>query len=107
MGTPTTVARIKTALDAYNRVRHKLLTGIFQEYAPITSVVDSEPTATAVTAVTAAEASPVATPAVFPVLSAWVVDGKCRGFIMRDGGHPITYDEKSATVFVLKEGESL
>ncbi len=36
----------------------------------------------------------------YPVLSAWVIDGKCEGFIMREGEHPVTYDETSVPVVV-------
>ena len=71
-----------------------LLPGVFQEYAPISAVANTD-------------AAGVASTPVFPVLSAWVVDGKCEGFIMRDGGHPVTYDETSVTVLVLKDGEEL
>ncbi len=43
----------------------------------------------------------------YPVLSAWVVEGKCAGFIMRESDHPVTYDETSVAVVVLPPGVPL
>jgi hypothetical protein len=36
----------------------------------------------------------------YPILSVWVVDGKCAGYILREGDHPVTYDERAVPVIV-------
>jgi hypothetical protein len=102
-------------LDSYARIKSSLPQGVFQEYVPIRGIpdpmrqrefmllsnIDGEASVATAGAAMRADDGVESQPAVvYPILSVWVVDGKCAGYILRESDHPVTYNDRTVPVVV-------